>query len=482
MRAFKSALLVLAGSLGLPMLSAAADEHSSPGVQLPAELMREAARLRDEALTGTGGWELTRSLVYAAGPRLAGSEGDKRAVAWALATLEEHGFSAVRAERVRVPHWVRGDEHGEIIAPVHQSVVLTALGGSVGTPDQGIEAEVVMVDSLEALAALRADTVQGRIVFMNQPRIERSRDGAGYRDTVALRSQGPSAAAKLGASAFLIRSVGTSEARVAHTGATNYSVDAPRIPAAALSNADADMLGWLVAQDEPVRFRLKLGAELLPDAESANVIGEIPGTDLADEIVLVACHLDSWDITPGANDDAVGCALMIEAARRAGQASPPPRRTIRIVFYADEEFGLSGARAYAGRYADTLARHIVAMEADFGAGRAWRFDTWVDPEARPLAKAVWQVLEPLGIEFGENNAFGGADLIPLRPHRVPFFGLAHDGTWYFDIHHTIDDTMDKVDPAEVDFNVAAYTALTYLAATIDQNFGRSPVSVRPGQD
>lgn len=455
-------------------------DRSPPAAPLiPADLRAAAETLRDEAVAGTDAWELTRSLVYEVGPRFAGSDGDRRAVAWAVAKLDELGFSNVRAEPVRVPQWVRGHERGAIVAPVHQPVVLAALGGSIGTPGEGVEAEVVAVDSLEALAALDPAAVSGRIVFVNPPRPVRSRDGSAYRTAVRMRSQAPSAAAALGASAVLIRSVGTSSARVAHTGATTYALDAPRIPAAALSNADADLLGHLLAEGnlaggEPVRFHLSLGATTLPDTESANVIGEIPGTDLADEIVLLACHLDSWDLTPGANDDAVGCGMMIEAARRAANTWPAPRRTLRVVLYADEEFRLSGARAYAARHADTFAQHALAMEADFGSGRIWRFDTWLEPDALPLAREMWEILAPLGIAWGENTAFGGADLMPLRPHRVPFFSLVHDGTNYFDIHHTIDDTMERVDRTDVDFNVAAYAVTAYLAATLPEGLGRAP--------
>lgn len=462
------AIIVLAGC------QSASQAESDPPI--PAGVAREAARLRDAALLGTDAWELTRDLVYAAGPRFAGSEGDGRAIEWSLATLESLGFSSVRVEPVRVPRWVRGEERGEVVAPVRHAVVLAALGGSVGTSDAGLEAEVVMVDSLEALAALPPGAVSGRIVFLNFPRLERSRVGAAYRDNGRLRRDGPSAAAARGASGFLMRSLGTSAARVAHTGATSYRLDAPRIPAAALSNADADLLGHLVAAGAPVRFRLSLGAESLPDADSANVIGEIPGSDLADEIVLLSCHLDSWDITPGANDDAVGCAMVIEAARRVATSGRAPRRTVRVVLFAGEEFGLAGARAYANLHAATLGRHVLAMEADFGSGRVFRLNTWLENEALPLARAAWQLLEPLGIEWGENNAFGGADLMPLRPHRVPFLDLVHDGTHYFDVHHTIDDTLDKVDRRDVDVNVAAYAVITYLAANVPANFGRAPAA------
>lgn len=459
-------LAVVALSCTLVAPAVAADE-------LSPEVAATAASLRDDALKGTGAYEIVRSLTTEVGPRLAGSPGDRAAVAWGLARLEALGFENVRAEKVIVPRWERGEESGEIVAPYPQPVALAALGGSVGTPAGGIEAEVAAFPSLEALAAADPETVKGKIVYLG-PRMERAKDGSGYGRTVAIRGQGASAAAKLGAAAVIIRSVGTDDNRTPHTGAMRYEEGVPRIPAAALSNPDADLLEAQLASGKPVRFRLSLGARDLGTAESANVIGEVPGREKPEEIVLLGCHLDSWDLGTGAVDDAAGCAIVMEAARRIGELDEHPRRTVRVVLYANEEFGLSGARAYAEAHAAELDRHVLAGESDFGSGRVWRISSRVDPAALPAIAEIARLLEPLGVEPGDNQAFGGADLIPLFPARVPILGLTQDGTLYFDVHHTANDTLDKVDAKDLDQNVAAWAAVAYVAAEMPGDFGRAP--------
>ena len=440
---------------------------------IPAEIAATASALRDGAMKGTRAYEITRSLTFETGPRLAGSPGDRAGVEWGVRTLKELGFRNVRAEAVTVPHWVRGAESGEIVSPWPQPVVLAALGGSEGTPEAGIEAEVVHVHDVTALEGMSADRVKGKIVFINK-RMHRSKDGSGYGETVGGRSRGASLAARLGAVAVLIRSVGTDNNRTPHTGALRYEEGIPRIPAAALANPDADILEAQVANGKPVVFRLKLGAKYLPDAESANVIGEIPGREKPEEIVLLGCHLDSWDLGTGAIDDAAGCGIMIEAARRIGELPQGPRRTVRVVLFANEEFGLSGALAYAQKHAADLPRHILAGESDFGSGRVWRADSRVAPEALPLFDAIAELLAPIGVERGDNEAGGGADLSPLAPAGVPVVGLGQDGTYYFDWHHTSNDTMDKIDPKDLDQNVAAWATVAYAAAEVPGNFGKAP--------
>lgn len=442
---------------------------------LPDGIRTTAAGLRDSALRGTQAYEFVRSLTTEVGPRLAGSDGDRRGVEWGVRKLKELGFSNVRAEKVTVPHWVRGSESGEILTPFPQPVALTALGGSVGTPEAGIEGEVVEVARLEDLDKLAPDAVRGKILFISN-RMERTQDGSGYGRAVGARSAGPSRAGELGAIALLIRSISTSDDRLPHTGATRYEEGGPRIPAAALSNPDADLLAAKIAASKgtPVRFRLKLGAQYLPEAESANVIGEIPGREKPEEIVLLGCHLDSWDLGTGAIDDATGCAIVSEAARLIGQLQQRPRRTIRVVLYANEEFGLSGARGYAEKYAADLPKHIIAAESDFGTGRIWQISSRVDPATRPRVEQIAELLKPLDIALGGNEAGGGADLIPLAPARVPVVSLNQDGTTYFDYHHTANDTLDKVDVKALDQNVAAWAVFAYVAAEMEGDFGRGP--------
>jgi hypothetical protein len=445
----------------------AASEPLSP------ELAATAAALRDGAMKGTRAFEIVRSLTLQTGPRPAGSAGDRAAVEWGVRTLKELGFQNVRAEKVTVPHWQRGAESGEIVSPWPQPVALTALGGSVGTPEGGIEAEVVQVPDVAALEGMDPARVKGKIVFINT-RMRRAKDGSGYGETVVSRGRGPSLAGKLGAAALLIRSVGTDNNRTPHTGATRYDEGIPKIPAAALSNPDADTLEGQLAGGKPVVFRLKLGARALPDEQSANVIGEIPGREKPEEIVLLGCHLDSWDLGTGAIDDGAGCGIMIEAVRRIGELKQHPRRTVRVVLFANEEFGLSGARAYAEAHAADLPRHILAGESDFGSGRVWKADSRVAPESLALFDEVAKLLAPIGVERGGNESGGGADLSPMAPAHVPVVGLNQDGTYYFDWHHTANDTLDKIDPKDLDQNVAAWATLAYAVAEMPGNFGKAP--------
>lgn len=433
-----------------------------------------AAALRDRAMAGTQAFEHVSSLVTEVGPRFAGSPGDAAAVLWARAKLTSLGFSQVRTQDVLVPRWVRGTAEVSIVAPFPQALVATALGGSIGTGDEGIEASVLEVASLEALSALDPGSVRGKIVFIDQ-RMPRTRDTAGYASTVPIRSQGASIAANLGAAALLIRSVGTSPDRIAHTGRVVYRPDAPRIPAFALSNPDADVLARQLKSTQPVRVHLHSTARDLPPVWSANVIGEIPGADRAGEIVLLAAHLDSWDVGYGAVDDGAGVAIVTEAARLIASIGRKPSRTIRVVLFANEEFGLSGAREYARLAGDELGRHVLAVEADLGQGPVWRLETRVAPERTADLTPMFGVLEPLQVEAGGNNASGGSDIRALRDAGVPVLDLALDATGYFDIHHTTNDTLSKIDPKILDQSVAAFAATAWLAATKQGDFGRLAV-------
>ena len=308
-------------------------------------------------------------------------------------------------------------------------------------------------------------------MFINQ-RMERTRDGSGYGATVKIRTEGPSAAGQLGAVAVLIRSVGTSDERHAHTGTTRYRVDAPRIPALALSNPDADQLARWLKPGKPVRLRVKSTARELPATWSANVIGEIPGTDRANEIVLLGAHLDSWDLGQGAIDDGAGVAIVMEAARLIGRLERKPARTVRVVLFANEEFGLSGANEYARLIGDEAARHVLAAEADIGAGAVWRVQSLVAPAAVPAVDAIREVLKPLALEAGGNEAHGGSDIGPLRALGVPILDLSQDATNYFDNHHTVNDTLAQIDGKTLNQVVAAYAVAAYMAASKSGDFGR----------
>ena len=430
-----------------------------------------AAALRDQALSGTQAFDHVSSLVTEVGPRFAGSAEDAAAVRWAVNKLGSLGFERVRSQDVLVPHWVRGSASLSILSPYPQPLEAVALGGSVGTPDEGIEAPVLAVASLDALNALEPNAANGKIVFIDQ-RMPRTRDVSGYASTVGIRVQGPSVAANLGAVALVIRSVGTSPDRVAHTGSLVYRTDAPRIPAFAVSNPDADVLARQIKGGKPVRLRVRSTSRELPPAWSANVIGEIAGTDRASEIVLLGAHLDSWDLGHGAIDDGAGVAIVTEAARLISKLNRKPSRTIRVVLFANEEFGLSGAREYAKVAGDEIARHVIAMEADLGQGPVWKIESRVDPQALPAVAQIQTVLSSLNIEPGNNDVGGGSDLRPLREAGVPVLDLALDATTYFDLHHTANDTLTQVDPKTLDQSVAAYAVAAWMAATKQGDFGR----------
>ncbi|MFL6193072.1 MAG: M20/M25/M40 family metallo-hydrolase [Thermoanaerobaculia bacterium] len=459
----------------LSFLSLSAPAALRAQTAIPNDTALQATQLRKDAMNGTKAFEIVRSLTVEAGPRPAGSKALNDAVAWGLRTMKELGFSNVRAEKVTVPHWVRGQESGEIVAPYPQPVVLAALGGSVGTPEKGIEAQVIEVPSLDAVDKLDPAQVKGKIVFYNV-KMERAKDGSGYGRAVGVRGAGASRAAKLGAVAVLIRSIGTDNNRTPHTGAMRYQDGIAKIPAAALSIPDAEMLAAQIASKKPVTFRLKLGARMLPDVETANVVGEIPGREKPEEIVLLGCHLDSWDLGTGAIDDGAGCAIMMEAARRIGQLPVKPRRTVRVVLFANEEFGLSGAKAYAEVHKAELPRHVMAGESDFGAAKVYELSSRVDAGSLlgPVAE-IAGIIAPLGISQGDNDSEGGADLTPMAPAQVPILALAQDGTYYFDFHHTSNDTLDKINPTMLDQNVAAWVAVAYAVADMPGTLGRPPV-------
>jgi hypothetical protein len=442
------------------------------GADWSDQQLATAAALRDRALSGTSAYDHVTSLVTEVGPRSAGSSGDAAAVRWALNKLGSLGFSNVRTQDVLVPRWVRGHAEVTLAGPLPQPLVAVALGGSVGTSEEGIEAQVLEVASLDALNALPATNVGGKIVFINQ-RMERTRDGSGYGATVKIRTEGPSAAGQLGAAAVLIRSVGTSDERQGHTGTTRYRVDAPRIPALALSNPDADQLARWLKPGKPVRLRVKSTARELPATWSANVIGEIPGTDRANEIVLLGAHLDSWDLGQGAIDDGAGVAIVMEAARLIGRLERKPARTVRVVLFANEEFGLSGANEYARLVGDEATRHVLAAEADLGAAAVWRVQSLVAPAAVPAVDAIREVLKPLALEAGGNDAHGGSDLGPLRALGVPILDLSQDATNYFDVHHTVNDTLAHVDGKTLNQVVATYAVAAYMAASKSGDFGRA---------
>jgi hypothetical protein len=391
--------------------------------------------------------------------------------------LKTLGFANVRAEKVMAPFWVRGEETGEVTAPSRHKLFLTALGGSVPTPEAGIEAEIVEVASLEELAAKKDSDVRGKVVFFNR-RMRRASDGAGYGEAVKVRGGGPSAAAKLGAAGVLIRSIGTDSNRTPHTGSLRYEEGIARIPAAAVSNPDADLLDRLVREGKPVRVRFTLGCRDHGEKETANVIGDIPGRGKPEEIVLLACHRDSWDLGEGAIDDGAGCGVVIEAARLIAATDPRPRRTIRVVLFANEENGLAGGKAYPIAHQAELPRHVAALESDLGSGSPTGFNWNAGPSAEPLATEIAALLEPLGAGALKAGGLGGADTSSLVLSGVPLFSVSQDASRYFDWHHTANDTFDKIETDSLDRMTAAVAVFGYVAASVDQPFERIPKEKR----
>lgn len=439
-----------------------------------------AATLRERALEDATAYQLIESLTTEVGPRPAGSPGDKAAVAWGIREMKRLGFANVHTVEAIVPQWIRGEAEFAVLAPFPQSMPTLALGGSIGTGSDGIDADAVMVKDLEALAALPAGAVKDKIVFFSN-RMERTRDGSGYGKAVAVRATGPSAAAALGAVGIVIRSVGTSDHRFPHTGALRYTITAPRIPALAISNPDADALVRQFASGKPVRLHLKSSSRDLPQMRSANVVGEIPGTDLANEIVILGAHLDSWDPGVGALDDGAGVAIMMGVAKLIGELDAKPRRTIRVVLFANEEFGTSGSLAYVAANEASVARHVLGFEADFGAGPVWRLSSRVNPAQLPAVDAIFRALAPLKLVRGNNEARGGADLEGLSKRGMPILEPGLDGTDYFDVHHTANDTLAQVDPKALQQSVAAFAATVWLGAQYPGTWERLAEPKAPGR-
>ncbi len=409
---------------------------------------------------GQGAWERLRELTDGIGHRLSGSAALERAVEWAAAGLERDGLVVTR-QPVTVPHWVRGEAKARILSPTEQPLHLLALGGSVATAPAGLRAEVLVVDSFEALAA-KADEVKGKIVLFDVP-LTHDEHGPGYETTVAFRVKGPNEASKLGAAAALVRSVTERSLRSPHTGATRFK-DAPPIPAAAVSTEDAALLHRLSAKGK-VQVELQMSPQHLPDAQSHNVIADLVGTELPQEIVLLGAHLDSWDVGQGAHDDGAGCVIVMEAQATLRRLKLPLRRTVRVVLYTNEENGLAGGKAYRQVYGD--APHFAALEADTGGFRPVGFSVESDdPKRVSLVADLARLLRPIGatrVQAGHS----GADISALADTKAILIGLDMEPWTYFDYHHSEADTLDKVDPVALQADVAAVAALAYLLANVD---------------
>jgi carboxypeptidase Q len=407
-------------------------------------------------------YETLEVLTDNIGPRLSGSPNAAAAVSWALHTFDKWGIPA-RAEKVMVPHWVRGIERASLVSHHDQNISLTALGGSVATPPDGITADLVELGSFDEL---KSADVKGKIVFFNSPmdmelvRAHRSFDA--YRKAVVYRSEGPSRAAAQGALAVVIRSVASASLRTPHTGALRYDPKVRRIPAAAMSAEDSMLIDRLVKKGERVKMHLVLTPRTLPDVESANVIAEIRGSEKPDEIVLIGGHLDSWDLGTGAIDDGSGVAMVMETMRLLNEMHLTPKRTIRCVLFMNEENGLNGGRTYFANH--KTDKHVAAIESDAGASAPTGFQTTLKDDALADLERRAQPLALVGAAHFESTPETGADTSFLTEAGVTGFGLVPDPLHYFDYHHSAADTLDKIDPRELAQDSAAVAALAWILA------------------
>ncbi len=461
MRQFAAAFLCL--------LSATAHANDTG---LNAAAIKTAEGLRDQAMHGSMAFGIVESLTTEVGPRMAGSKDYDRATEWAQAKFKALGFDKVWLQPVTFPVWQRRSESGRIISPYPQRLVMTALGGSVGT--QGpLAAEVVEFASLDTLKAAPIGSLNGKIAFVNQKML-RAKDGSGYGPVSTLRRAGASEAAKKGAVAIVIRSVGTDSDRMPHTGMMRYDEGIAKIPAAALSAPDADLLANMLTRGKPVKLELTIDAGFNGSKTEYNVIGEITGRSKPNEVVVIGGHLDSWDLGTGAIDDGAGVAITMTAGALIGGLKQAPKRSIRVIAFANEEQGLLGGKAYAEAMKDEVPNHQLSAESDFGAGRIYALQGGADAATWTVLEQIGKVLEPLGIAVDKVNGGPGPDIIALAELGAPWAELTQDGTDYFDYHHTANDTLDKIDPKAMDQQAAAYAVLAYLAAETDVDFGKKP--------
>lgn len=446
-----------------------------PDTVISANYRRDAERIIRETLAGNDAYKKLTELCDDIGHRLSGSANLERALEWAVTTLKKDGQEDVHVERVMVPHWVRGEESLTLIQPRVQRLAMLGLGGSVGTPPDGITAPVISVADEEGLEAL-GDRARGAIILFDNPMPPYDpENGSGYGQTVRFRGKGARLASERGAAACLVRSVTATSLRSPHTGAMRYGDAAVKIPAAAVSTEDAALITRLQERGIPVVVTLKMEAEEKGPALSGNVIAELRGSTLPHEIVIVSGHIDSWDVGQGAHDDGAGSVMAMETINVLRRLGLRPRRTIRVVLWTNEENGLGGAKQYALDHAEELSRHVAAIEADSGAFRPIGYSIECSNEAKQERAAeqmrdILSLVDSLGatsVRVGHS----GADLIPMRETDVVRLGHRCEGSKYFDYHHSDADTVDKVDPVELSRNVAVMAVVAYVLADMEEPIG-----------
>ncbi|HEY2615548.1 MAG TPA: M20/M25/M40 family metallo-hydrolase [Chthoniobacterales bacterium] len=446
-----------------------------------AQTLADLKQLQQAALASDYAYRQVAHLSNNIGPRLTGSAQAQKAVEYVAAELKAIGLD-VQLEKVTVPHWVRGEETAALVEypgmaeNTTQKIILTALGGSVATAASGLTAEVVVARNFDELQSLGREKIGGKIVLFDyhfdKQMAAEGRGGDAYGQAVKYRSDGPSAAAKLGAVAALIRSVGGAEFRLPHTGQTDYAKDAPKIPAAAVTAEDADLIAYLAPQG-PVRMHLLLTPQQLPDAASYNVIGDLKGSEHPEQVVIVSGHLDSWDLGTGAIDDGAGVAVSMQAANLCQQLHLRPKRTLRVIAWMNEENGLAGGKTYALDHAKEMSNHFAAMETDGGAGHPLGINFAAKPEMKALFEPVAKILQDSGAGvLNSSDNPGGADIGPMGKLNVPMFSPIQDNRTYFYYHHTAADTLDKIVPRELAENAAVVAVTAYALTNLEQPLPR----------
>ena len=422
-----------------------------------------AAKIIGAALTSDRAYSRLAHLTDHIGNRISGSPSLERAIEWAISEMKRDALDNVRAEKVMVPHWVRGEESLEMPTPVPRKLQVLGLGNSIGTPAEGISAEAIVVRSFAELDRL-GEQVRGKIVVYNAPYVN-------YGATVAYRLQGASRAARYGAVAALVRSITPVSLQTPHTGAMNYDPNQPKIPVAAVTIEVAEFLQRMNDRGDRPTLRLKMEAKFLPDAESANVIAELKGSEKPDEVILIGGHFDSWDVGQGAHDDGGGCIVAWEAVRLLKELGLRPRRTIRVVLYTNEENGLRGGNAYLEAHRAEIAKHILAIESDSGVYRPEGFGLAATAplQVRSNMMELAKLLSGIGADQIASSG-GGADIGPLMREGVIGASLDVAGEHYFDIHHTSADTLDKVNPRELALCVATMAVMAYTVADLPESF------------
>ena len=429
--------------------------------QFSDENLLQAKQLAEIASQSELAYELDESLSTEVGPRRVGTPGDRAGIEWAVAKMTALGFDRVWTEQVTTPGWERGEISVEAIAPYPQRMVAIALGGSVPTPSDGIQAQVQAFANLDALKAAPEGSLTGKIAYIGY-QMKPSIDGADYGVAGKQRYLGSEVAASKGALAVLIRSVGTDNDRIAHTGAQGNKSS---IPAAALSIPDADLLESMMARSEAVSLKIKISAQKKADVQTANVIGEITGSERAEDFVVLGSHLDSWDVGTGAIDDGMGVAITMAAAKHILDSGKKPKRSIRVILFAAEEIGLYGVKQYYAKNKDLLANHIIGAEWDSGTRMIHQLRPGVGEESLAAIKQMAELLQPYGVSLHpSNSAKGQSDLSVLGKAGMPAINFDSDLTDYFDYHHTENDTMANVPPETMRQASAVYTAFAWLTA------------------